>query len=166
MVAALLKNTVHEHLRYVFKRNIEQLMKNPHNSRFYDMTQSDRYSDKGNDTELINHGHSNHHCINTMIEDEAITHDIICGYCILKKDVPEYFFSDCIFNEKQIRKAVQSILYFNTESVMHCMQSFFCEVTTLQMLCSQICSTHDIDVSKAPLKIQKSITKFEKYNYS
>ena len=158
MVATLLKNSADEHFRYVFKRNMEQLMKNPYNSRFYDKTQCDRYSDNGNDIEFKNHCHSNQHCINIMIDDEDITHDIICGYIILKKDVPAYFFSNCIFNEKQVRETVQSILNFNNESVMHCMQSFFCEVTTLQMLCRQICSTHDIDVSKAPLKIQKCIT--------
>lgn len=163
MVATLLKNVaVDERVRYVFKRNVEQLMKNPHNAQFYDATQCDRYSDNGNDTELENHGHSTHHCINAMIDDGEITHEIICGYCILKKDVPEYFFSDCIFNAKKVREAVQSILFCNNESVMHCMQSFFCEVTTLQRLCSQICSTHDIDVSKAPLIIRRCIKKLVK----
>ena len=145
MIAILIKGLEIEELRYIFRRNIKQLMKNPASCSFFGKFQD------CHETE-----HSEEKCMETASTgDYEIGTDLLVRLGILKHQIPANFFSNDNFTVEKIRKIYAAFDSFESKENIKKAKAFFIRNFTLKLLCSHVCIAQNIETSKSPLSIQE-----------
>ena len=149
MIAILIEGFENEDLRYIFRRNIQQLIKNPCSHSFY-----------GNFKDCHGTEHSERKCMEkASTGDYEVGSDLLVRLGILKHQIPADFFANENFSVEKIRKIYAAFDSFESKINFEKAEAFFNENFTLKLFCSHVCKTKNIDTSESPLSIQEFVAK-------
>ena len=149
LIAILIEGFENEDLRYIFRRNIQQLMKNPASCSFFGKFQDCHGTE-----------HSEAKCMETASTgDYEVGSDLLVRLGILKHQIPANFFSNDNFTAEKIRKIYAAFDSFESKENIKKAEAFFNGNFTLKFLCSHVCKTKNIDTSESPLSIRKYVEK-------
>ena len=148
-----------EQLRFAFIRNVEQLIVNPNNSTFYDTTQCHQYNETKSEREM--HGHSIGDCMELAFGFDDLAYELMCRYCILKHNIPDYFFNNKIFNATKVSQVFSCIDDVTIDLISIKAEMFFTKIRSLESLCFQICKQKKLDLAILPTMLKTRYNMFE-----